>query len=314
MKTLTQRSFLPSVAAALILATARAHAEGGGIQDEGAFFSDVAKANATATIQDISSRLHKDILVRTYAEVPQAVRANLDVRTKSGSNQAFAEWAEEIARSQKVNGVLILLVKQPSRLQVVVGTETARQAFTLTDRETLVRTMLGKLRAKNYDDALIEGVNFIGTTMTSHRSGTAAPPSPLPEVAQPSGISWLPTIGIVLLIVLGFNLIRGLFRSGTGGGGAPLGQPYGGGPGGGGFFQNVLGSMFGAAAGLWMYDHFFGAHSTAAEPHPPAIDPQNQTDGFSGMDTDYTSSGGDFGGDPGGDFGGGGDVGGGGDF
>jgi uncharacterized protein len=316
MKTLTRRFFVPVLAATLMLGTAGAHAAVGGIQDDGGFFSAYAKANATGTIHEVANRLHKDILVQTYAEVPQAMKDNVLQPGKSASSQAFAQWAEQIARTQQVNGVLILLVKQPARLQVVVGSETARQAFTLTDRERLVQIMLEKLRARKNDEALTDGVNFIASTMTSHRGGAPIPASPRTEVAQPGAPSWLPTIGILLLIVLGFNLIRGLFRA-MSGGGAPaggIGQPYGYGGGGGGFFQNVLSSMFGAAAGVWMYDQFFGAHSSAATTDPQSMDPRIQDDGFAGTDTDYTSSGGDFGGDSGGSFGGdsGGDFGGGG--
>ena len=115
---------------------------------------------------------------------------------------------------------------------------------------------------------------------------------------------------------MGFSIVRSLFRALSGGGGAPvggMGQPYGyGGGGGGGFLQNMMGSMFGAAAGMWMYDQFFGSHSSAATFNPQSMDSQSQDGGFSGTDTDYTSSGGDFGGDSGSSFGG--DSGGGGDF
>lgn len=123
----------------------------------------------------------------------------------------------------------------------------------------------------------------------------------------------------MLLIWVGFSLIRGLFRSMSGGGagvGGGMGQPaYGGG---GGFFQNMMGSLFGAAAGMWMYDQFFGSHSSAASFGTDSTDASPSDGGYSGTDTDYTSSGGSFGDDSGGfdgggDFGGG-DFGGGGDF
>ena len=96
-----------------------------------------------------------------------------------------------------------------------------------------------------------------------------------------------------------------------------MGQPgYGGG---GGFFQNMMGSMFGAAAGMWMYDNFFGSHSSASTFGSDPTDTSHSDGGFSGTDTDYTSSGGSFGDDSGGGFdgggdSGGGDIGGGGDF
>jgi len=74
--------------------------------------------------------------------------------------------------------------------------------------------------------------------------------------------------------------------------------------GGGGMFGSLLGGMFGAAAGMWLYDQFSGSHSNAW-----GGDQENRgydSTGYSGQDTDYSGTGGDFGGDDnGGDWGGG---------
>ncbi|MBN8419445.1 MAG: hypothetical protein J0L73_11050 [Verrucomicrobia bacterium] len=315
MITLTRRFSLPALAATLLLGTAGALSAAGGIQDDGAFFSEFAKTNASGTIQEVATKLRKDIAVQTFAAVPEDMKAAVLQASKSATNRGFSQWAEQLARSKGVNGVFILLVKQPAHLQVVVGNDTQRQAFTLMDREKLVQIMIQQLRDKKSDDALIDGVNFISTTMHSHRSGGAVQAGGKSHAAQQGGSSWLSTILIVMVIFVGFNLIRSLFRAMSGGGSSAggVGQPYGGG-----FFQNMMGSMFGAAAGMWMYDQFFGSHSSAANlgDHHTDMNP-NDGGGFSGTDTDYSSSGGSFGDDSGG-FGGGdsggGDFGGGGDF
>lgn len=318
MITPTRRFSLPALAAMLLLGTAGALSAAGGIQDDGAFFSEFAKTNASGTIQEVATKLRKDIAVQTFAAVPEDMKATVLQASKSATNRGFSQWAEQLARSKGVNGVFILLVKQPAHLQVVVGNDTQRQAFTLLDREKLVQIMIQQLRDKKSDDALIDGVNFISTTMHSHRSGGAVQAASKSHAAQQGGSSWLSTILIVMVIFVGFNLIRSLFRAMSGGGSSAggVGQPYGGG--GGGFFQNMMGSMFGAAAGMWMYDQFFGSHSAAANLGDHHTDMNsNDGGGFSGTDTDYSSSGGSFGDDSGG-FGGGdsggGDFGGGGDF
>jgi len=318
MITFTRRFSLPALAATLLLGTAGALSAAGGIQDDGAFFSEFAKTNASGTIQEVAAKLRKDIAVQTFAAVPEDMKSTVIQASKSATNRGFSQWAEQLARAKGVNGVFILLVKQPAHLQVVVGNDTQRQAFTLLDREKLVQIMIPLLRAKKSDDALIDGVNFISTTMQSHRSGGAMQAGGKSHLAKQGGSSWLSTILIVLVIFVGFNLLRSLFRamSGGGTGAGGVGQPYG--SGGGGFFQNMMGSMFGAAAGMWMYDQFFGSHSSAANFGDHHADMNsNDGGGFSGIDTDYSSSGGGFGDDSGG-FGGGdsggGDFGGGGDF
>jgi uncharacterized membrane protein YgcG len=315
MNTLTHRLFLPALACTLLLGATHARAAGSGIQDDGAFFSEFAKVNATGTIKDVASRLHKDIAVQTFATVPEDMKATVLLADKAATNRGFSQWGEQLARAKGLNGVLIMLVKQPAHLQVIVGTDTQRQAFTLLDRETLVKRMIEQLRQKKNDDALIDGVNFIATTMKSHHSGNAAALGSKAHAVQQGGTSWLTTIVIVMAIFVGFNLIRSLFRGMSGGGsgvgaGGGMGQPMGGG--GGGFFQNMLGGMFGAAAGMWMYDQFAGTHSSAAS--APLTDTTHSDDGsYTGTDTDYSSSGDSFGNDSGGGDSGGGDFGGGGD-
>ena len=90
----------------------------------------------------------------------------------------FEQWVEKQANEQAVNDVYILLVKQPAHLQVIVGNQTLKQAFTTADREALVGTMLVKLRARQNDAALLEGVNFVSSAMHAH-SGAASRTAPV---------------------------------------------------------------------------------------------------------------------------------------
>ena len=268
-------------------------------------------------IADAERTLHKDIAIETFREIPADLKAGVNVEDKTALKLFFQQWAARQAKDKRVNGVYLLLVKEPAHLQAVVGNDTQRLAFTLKDRDSLVPMMLGKLRVHQNDEALRDGVNFIFATMKSHtnpraHTGTA----PVPGASHPSQSSGGTTSWILPAIVIGVVvwLVIGLFRalSGRMGGGAPMGQPGGGG---GGFFSSLMGGLFGAAAGMWMYDQFFSNHGSSAY-GADRNDPSGGESGFTGQDTDYNSdSGGDFGSNSGGgDFGGGDDSGGGGDF
>lgn len=313
---------------ALVLGPATARAGLGGIHDGGAFFSEQAKTEASRVIGDTERTLKKDIVIETFPEIPAEVKNSADLSDNAAANKFFVQWAERQAKRQSVNGVYILLVKQPAHLQVVVGNQTLKQFFTAMDREALVSTMLAKLRAKQNDAALIEGVQFVSSTMRAHASAPAAAPlahrgGAQPAVQKESSSSWIWTAVIVALVVW---VIFGFLRSLLGGASSGAGMGQGAGTGGGGFFRSMLGGMFGAAAGMWMYDQFFGSHSNASPTLENNGGMGSGDSGLSGQDTGYSSSGGDFGndsvsdsggffgGDSGGDFGGGGDSGGGGDF
>ena len=314
---------------ATLLGTAlTAKAGTSGIHDNAGFFSEGAKADATSNINDVQRKLKKDVCVETFAEIPADLRQGINLQDKAAVNRVCEQWSIKRARELAVNGIYVLLVKQPAHLQVTVGNDTQRQAFTLTDRDRLVNTMLAKLRAKDNDGALREGMSYVAATMRGHsttHSITQTPSAPAPVTRYRNAVPEEPSSGggtlVTLLIIgvvvwLGLALFRAIFRGGmsTGGNAMPPGPSSGAG----GFMRSMMGGMFGAAAGMWLYDQFSGGHSSAygAPPENRLDNNSNSTDsGFTGQDTDYSSSGGSFGNDDsssGGSFGGGDSGGGGG--
>jgi len=315
------------ILAVMLLGTNVCRAAAGAVLDNGGFFSEQAKSDAAKVIGEMGRTLHEDFVVETFKEIPADVKAGANLQDKAVLSHVFEQWAAKQFRQKGVNGVYVLIVKEPAHLQVNVGNNTQRQAFTLQDRDALSSLMRAKLHAHQNDEALREGVNFVFATMKSHsnlRAHTGSAPAVVTShpVQQSSGSTgWLiPAIVIGVVVWLVIGLFRAL--SGRMGGGPAMGQPGGGG--GGGFLSSLVGGMFGAAAGMWMYDQFFSNHGSSAF-GSDRNDQSGGDSGFSGQDTDSTGSGGDFGsgsdsgssgGDDsggGGDFGGG-DSGGGGDF
>jgi uncharacterized protein len=312
------------------------------IQDGGGFFSESAKAEATHSIAALEQKLHKEVVVETFPSLPADLQKGVNTADKASVAKVVQQWAVRQIKAHNVNGVYILLVKSPPHLQIEVGPDTQKRAFTLGDRDSLTSLMLNDLRAKQYDNALLNGVNFVASTMLTHeptnlRSGYAQPANQI----RPREHSWgfLPIILGLIVVWIIIRTIGSLFRGGGGGmmtgtgySGGPMmgGGPMIGGGGGGGFFSSLLGGIFGAAAGNWMYDRFFGSRETGTFTSQPEVRQVDDT-GYTGKDTydnfndtsgggggDFgsgdTSGGGDFGssGDSGGgDFGGGGDSGGG---
>ena len=314
---------LPAVVA-MLLGASIAHAEMSGIRDNAGFFSTRAKTEALKNIGEIGRRFNKDLVVETFSEIPHDIKQGVDLNNKTALSRLYEQWAEKQAKQQRVNGIYILLLKEPAHLHVLVGNDTQRNAFTLKDRDALVTLMLAKLRNKQNDSALLEGVTYVNATMRSHLPDRGRAPATGRNVRAPSSSHWLLTILIIALVAwIVMRIVGRLFAGGGGGGaysgGGAMAPGYGGG-GGGGLLTSVLGGMFGAAAGMWIYDQFSG-HSSSSSSWGGG-EPDNRGDsGYSGQDTDYSGSGGDFGAEDsggsdfgGGDSGGGDSGGGGGDF
>jgi hypothetical protein len=293
-----------AVASALMVSLSSAVAGGAGIDDKGEFFSGSAKAAARRQISQLQRELKRDLAIETFKAIPAEEGSAANFADKAALNRLMEQWAVKQARAKGVNGVYALLVKVPPHLQVVVGNETQKKAFTLRDRDALVSLMLAKLRAKDNDGALSEGVNFVASTMRAHAGGSTGSGVNLerPDAGARAQSSWSWVVPLVV-VLLGVWVVVGLFRALFRGGGSVMAPGMGGG---GGFMSSLMGGLFGAAAGMWMYDHFLG-HGSSAYGAEPGHDPGSP--GFSGQDTDYSGSGGSFGDDSGG---GGGDSGGGG--
>ena len=298
--------------------TAIACAGTGGVRDNGDFFSDSAKKEATRKISEIESQFKKELVVETFAAVPEEIKRGVDLTDKTALKRMFDQWTLREAKQQNVNGIYILISREPAHLQIVIGNDTRNKAFTEKDRDSLATLMLSRLRAKQNDEALSECVKFISTTMSGHASPSSRVNSATSSTASSSvrasrteqATPW----GWIITAVIGIAavwLIVGVLRSFMGGRGATAGSGMMPGGGGGGMFNSLLGGMFGAAAGMWLYDQFSGSHGNAW-----GGEQENRgtgSTGFSGQDTDYSGTGGDFdgdysGGDSGGSDGGGGDF------
>lgn len=324
------------------------------IKDHANFFSSTAVGKANEEISAINRKYRKDLSIETF-DTPPADQAEKYAQAGRARDEFYNAWARDRAKNARVNGIYVLITKKPAHIQVEVGNETQRKAFTLENRNKLRDILLDAFKKNEHDKGLLEGVRYVDRTISENEGGAARPKSELAPVAQRGehhnipgagggiGMGW---IVWAVIILIGFFILRALFRGLTGGGGRPgygggygpgpggpgPGPGWGGGGGGGGFMSNMLGGLFGAAAGNWIYDSFFrggsgmgGGFSGGGGSFTSGRD---ASDG--GVDTDYSgtggdyddssradSGGGDFGGDTGGGDFGGGDFGGdsgGGDF
>jgi len=290
----------------LFCGVATSSAQRGEIRDNGAFFSDTAKAEAGRQMAEIGARFKREVVVETFKSVPDDLKQGVNLQDRAAQNRLFEQWALRQARDLKVNGVYILISKEPSHLQVLVGNETQRTLFQPRDRDALVSAMLAKLRDRKNDAALLEGIGLIATTMKSHvstRSRAVAQNRPTESTDAETSSPWNWVIAAVLGMAVVWIVI-GIFRAISNRGSSPD-LAGGAGSSGGGFLTSLIGGMFGAAAGMWLYDQFSGNHSQDRGN-------DNLDDNESRRrDSDYASSGDSFSDDSSSGDSGGGDSGGG---
>lgn len=252
------------------------------IVDQAKLFSDAAVKKAEETIARIQTNHKKSVVIETFAKPPQEKDKEARGENAKARQAFFAKWAQDRAKASKVNGIYVLICKDPAHLRIVVDGQTIKKSFTAKDRDQVSETILAQFKSADFDQGLLLGMEKIEAKFTSTKgavagllaagatsssSGTTA--NDTPSLGDSSSLWNLLIIAGVVLV--GFVLMRALFSAMSGGAG------------GGGFFSSLLGGIFGAAAGMWMYDQFFGNQDSASADA-----------GATGAE-DYSSSGGDFG-------------------
>ena len=236
-----------------------ARAVGPEVRDNAGIFSAPAVKQADEAIRNLQRDFRKDLLVETFAGVPDG-RTNDYARSRE---EFFTSFVRERAQAARLDGIYVLVMKEPPphryRIQVGVGQATLKRGFQTGDRDQLVRLLQSSFREDKYDEGLRTAVAFVERTLRGNlQSGAAPRPSaqgaPVRQSAPASSSSSSFSMGSLLVLglfaaggVLVVIFIMRILRSGMGGGGglAGAGGLRGGG---GGFFSSLLGGIGGAMA------------------------------------------------------------------
>jgi uncharacterized protein len=291
------------------------------LNDQANAFSKSAADKADAELRGTTFDRPVHFIVETFAKIPDDKKTAFDAA--ADKKKFYHDWAHELYSKNKDRGIYVQIVKT-GHIEVVVDDQIAERGhFTNQDTAALVKKFAEAFnRAKgktgteaqaDRDQGLQDATEFVVSQLKGAKNAGKAPhPAPktehAPKASTGMGIGGWLCIGLVAL--LGVWLVIGLFRAFSGGGG---GGGMGGG-GGGGFMTSLFGGLFGAMAGMWLYNSFFGHGSMFGGSDAYASDNTGYGDSGGGSydDSGAGDTSGDYGG--GGDFDGGGDWGGGGDF
>lgn len=308
--------------------------------DDGAklFSEDAVKKAKESFALWVSSKTGREVTIVTLPKLPDAEKTKYDAIKEKNDQQKFLQnYFLTQAKEAKAKGVYIAILKSPGFVEVAIDRELTNKGFG-KDKETELQAMLTKgLREAAQkekspaeqqtarDKTLASVTEFLEKSMpdakkdvikTGNTAEKPQAPADRVERAQGPNIMGYVCVGIaglaVVMVIVG--IVRALMGGGGGMGPGGYGQPGMGG-GGMGFFGSFLTGMLGAAAGMWMYNSFFGGSTPSAygdtgtgSTGGEQIDNSGAGDfsgGNSGGDYYDNSGGGDFGGG-GGDFGGGG--------
>jgi hypothetical protein len=272
-----------------------------GVRDEAGFFSEPARREAAQRIGRILKEARQEVLIETLKGLPEAERAGVDPKDRAALNQRMEGFAKAQRDRHRVSGIYVLVIREPGRLEVVSGNEARRRGFAAAERSELIKVMTGELQARRFDQALLSALGSVEKSLGVAGKPAVSAADATGSKESDSMMTLLKWGAIFLGIVVLIRLLKAMFSpggspygpgSGLGaGGGAGLGGPGGGG----GFFRSLMGGLFGAAAGMWIYDQFFGHRSEGSffDSHDSGFSgtsPMDSSDSeASGSDIDFGS-------------------------
>src|SRR5439155_25309842 len=187
MSLIMRWSLAPAVLVGWLMATASASAAlTPEIRDGAEFFTPESVKKADAEIKDIKRNFKKDLLIETYNTVAADKAEEVKKMDRKARNRFFQDWARNRAKAVEVNGIYVLICKDPGHIQVEVGNETQRKAFTVNDRDKLRNILLTRLqegakvkeeaeKKKLHDKGLVEAVEFVRKTMSENLGKASTP-------------------------------------------------------------------------------------------------------------------------------------------
>jgi uncharacterized membrane protein YgcG len=136
------------------------------VRDDAGLFRPGFVKLADEVLDDIHARTNKDLMIQTFPTIPEEMRATAQQQDKQGF---YDHWVISEARAHNVNGVFILITKDPPHIQVGVGKETREKAFTFKDRDELVAKLAEDFHDHQFDRGLMDAANFVRQRMASNQ-------------------------------------------------------------------------------------------------------------------------------------------------
>jgi hypothetical protein len=256
---------LPALLALLLLAgAASAVPVGNYVQDDAEMFGATAVQEANARISELQEKTHMAVWVRTLKEVPADVlQAQLKLKGTNREVLAFQGFAEELAKKEDRKGVIILISNDQryQRAVVVVYPKELDSQFREYDCEQVRRILASRQFAKQPNKTLLDAIEKVQYQVLNRSEATT--------------ISW-PLIGAVIAALLGLWLLLGILRSrlaqgDNGNNNDPQARKNS-------QVAGLLGGMFGAVAGHWIYDALFDHKKEQQQPPAEVTPGQNPLD------------------------------------
>ncbi len=141
--------------------------------DLGSFFSKSAVDHAMGRLLKIYSDFKVEVVIETFSSIPDDMKAQYQPDAKA---EFFRRWAVMRTDDERVNGIYVLICRNPGYLQIEPDKSTRKKAFTPAERNALAKKTLKLMDRKQFDAALAGMVDTIQSTLETNLGRRAVRP------------------------------------------------------------------------------------------------------------------------------------------
>lgn len=130
------------------------------IKDDAKFFSAETVKKANDQIKDIARKHGIDLLVETFQTVPGEQADKVKALDPTERTKFFQNWAKDRINHHVVNGVYVLICRQPPHIRVEVS-DRATTRFGGGFGPDLGKLLVAEFSKKQFDEALLKAIKQV---------------------------------------------------------------------------------------------------------------------------------------------------------
>ena len=131
------------------------------VRDRAKFFSEEAVKKANEEIAALTRKYDREVLVETFPTPPEASAEKVKAMNKDERTQFFKEWAAERVKAENVNGLYVLVCREPAHLYAEVAGAKARAVLDEDYTKRIIAKLLTLFREKKFDEGLATAVQMV---------------------------------------------------------------------------------------------------------------------------------------------------------
>jgi uncharacterized membrane protein YgcG len=145
------------------------------VKDHAGFFTPATVQQANSDIRELKQQYGRDVVVETFKTLPADQARLIEGKDAATRNKVFTDWLAARASTAGVQGIFILICKEPAHIQIDVGQALRARVFPAADQDRLRDLLVARFKARDFDKGLLAALALVQETFDRTLSPSLKP-------------------------------------------------------------------------------------------------------------------------------------------